>query len=220
LIGFWTFNDPAGSRVAADTSGVADLVPLQVITNATIALPTFASGFLVVDPPAKLHSDLSTHLNADSINARAVTLEVWARPLASNQFAADPLFVAGLTTSVLQRNIALLQNGPHWEARIRTSSAAEGTPALTSTSSVSTTSFSHIAIVASATERTMYVDGAPQAMSPPGTLDGWDPSSPFALVDEFEHARSWTGTLALVAMYNRALTAAEVHQNFVAGPEN
>lgn len=220
LIGFWTFNEPDGSRIAADTSGSADPVPLQVITSPTIAAPTFSGGALVVDPPARLFSALSTRLNGDCISKGAVTLEVWARPLVGDPNPTDPLFVAGLATMVQTRNIALLQAGTRWVGRVRTTAAADGTPDLTSTSTVSTTSFSHIAIVASASERTMYVDDAPQAVGTPGTLDAWDPTYPLALVDEYQHARMWTGTLTLVALYNRALTPAEVHQNFVAGPLN
>lgn len=223
LIAFWTFDDPTGSATAEDTSGNAHPVPLEIVTNSNpnpdkhIDPPVFSSGSLVVETPAKLFSALNTHLDLDCKIAGGVTLEIWAKPLVPDA-NTNTLFVAGLSFNVQQRNIALLQAGTHWVGRVRTAQASDGSPDLTSTSSVSTTSFSHIAIVADATQRTMYVDDSSQATGIAGTLNGWNESFAMALVDEYPHGNMWTGTLALVALYNRALTREEVHQNFAAGP--
>lgn len=219
LIGFWTFNDPDGSAFAADTSGVANPVNLDVEVNGTdLTAPMFASGSLVVNTFARLFSAPSTHLNLDCITAGAVTLEVWAKPAVA--MSSDPLFVAGLASNVQERNIALLQTGDRWVGRVRTTDAQDGTPDLTSTSTVSPTAFTHIAIVADSSQRIMYVDDSSQAVGTPGSLAAWDQTFRMALVDEVQHARMWTGTLALVALYNRALSREEVHQNFQAGPAN
>lgn len=219
LIGFWTFNDPDGSTVAADTSGNASPVVLDVeVNSADLTAPVFTAGSLIVNTPARLLSAVSPHLNKDCVTADACTLEVWARP--ANPNTSDPLFVAGLAANILERNIALLQRGNRWEGRVRTTAATDGTPELVSTSVVSPTAFTHIAIVADSNQRVMYVDDSSQAVGTPGSLATWDLTYRMALVDEVQHARLWTGTLALVALYNRALTPQEVHQNFLAGPAN
>lgn len=197
-------------------------MPLDVEVNpgAGINAPTFASGSLVVNTPARLLSAINTHLNSDCISSGAVTLEVWAKPAIAEPNPSDPLFVAGLAANISERNVALLQRGNRWVGRVRTTAAVDGSPELVSTSAPSTTAFTHIAIVADSTQRVMYVDNSSQAVGTPGPLTAWDSTYRMALVDEVQHARMWTGTLALVALYNKALTRQEVHQNFQAGPAN
>lgn len=216
LIGLWTFDDAAGSTRAADTSGTSMPVSLEVITSATIAAPVFTSGTLVVDAPARLYSPESTHLTSDCIAAQAVTLEAWVLP--KQETVVDPSFIGGLAANILSRDVALLQVGNHWTAKVRTTGAADGTPDLVSTSTTSTTHMTHLVVVADATQRLLYVDGVVEATGTPGPLLSWDPSFPMALVDEYQHARQWLGTVALVALYDRGLTSAEVKRNFLLGP--
>jgi hypothetical protein len=56
-----------------------------------------------------------------------------------------------------------------------------------------------------------------------GDLSKWDESFALALGNEFasaqDHHRAWCGTLSLVAIYSRALSAAEVRQNFDFGAD-
>lgn len=56
-----------------------------------------------------------------------------------------------------------------------------------------------------------------------GDTSNWDPTYRFTLAHEFEDptadSRSWRGDYHLVAVYNRALSEAEIVQNFDAGPE-
>lgn len=50
-----------------------------------------------------------------------------------------------------------------------------------------------------------------------GTLNEWDNSFAFVLGNEVSNDRQWTGVIRLVAVHNRALTGAQIKQNFVAG---
>lgn len=50
-----------------------------------------------------------------------------------------------------------------------------------------------------------------------GTLADWDSSFVFALGNEVSNNHAWAGVVRLVAVHNRALTAAQVKQNFEAG---
>ena len=56
-----------------------------------------------------------------------------------------------------------------------------------------------------------------------GDLSNWDPAFDFGLGNEFSVASTdsntdWLGEYRLVAVYNRALSEAELQQNFLAGP--
>jgi len=52
---------------------------------------------------------------------------------------------------------------------------------------------------------------------PGGTLDGWNDSYAFVFGNEASGDRPWAGKLRLVAIHNRALTPAQIQQNFAAG---
>lgn len=64
----------------------------------------------------------------------------------------------------------------------------------------------------------LYVDGRPEATAQvSGTMDNWDASFQFALANELTQDRAWLGEYHLVAIYGRALTAADVAARFRAG---
>lgn len=217
LLALWSFDEAAGSLVATDTSGHADPVPLRVEIGGSSAAPTFSSGTLVASQPGRLLSVERSRLPADCIAAQAVTLEVWAAPASAIEGTpTEASFVAGLAANIQARDIAILHAGNHWVGRVRTTAAADGTPSLEADVPTST-AMTHVVVVADASTRALYVDGQLAASSAAGPLLGWDPTYPMMLVDEFQHARQWTGTLALVALYGRALTAPEVARNFAAG---
>jgi regulation of enolase protein 1 (concanavalin A-like superfamily) len=69
-----------------------------------------------------------------------------------------------------------------------------------------------------ATKR-LYMDGiqhaTTQAVS--GTFSNWNSAHPLILGNETTFDRSWLGTLYLVALYDRALSLAEIQQNYNAG---
>jgi hypothetical protein len=46
-----------------------------------------------------------------------------------------------------------------------------------------------------------------------GDLSNWDPSHRLVVGNEASLDRQWNGTVTLVAVYNRALSAAEVKRN-------
>lgn len=68
--------------------------------------------------------------------------------------------------------------------------------------------------------RRIYVDGkwtedVDEEM--PGRLWNWDPNHVFALGNETSNDRQWQGQVRFVAIYDRALTDAQIRQNFDAG---
>lgn len=68
--------------------------------------------------------------------------------------------------------------------------------------------------------RKIYVNGeytGDQDKQGGGTLNEWDNSFAFVLGNEVSNDRQWTGVFRLVAVHNRALTEAQIKQNFAAG---
>jgi hypothetical protein len=71
-----------------------------------------------------------------------------------------------------------------------------------------------------ATGRKIYVNGVLVASldpAPGGVLTSWDNSYAFVLGNEVSGNRMWNGVIRLVAIHNRALTQAQIQQNFEAG---
>lgn len=221
LVGFWTFDDAANAAFLADTSGTASPVALEVVTGGSgLARPTISGGVLTASSPGRVMSPLSTHLPGDCQTAQSVTLEAWVKPSsASEGMATEPAFIVGLSNSVSSRDVALLQAATKYVGKVRTTVAIDGTPDLLSTSIASTTQMTHLVLVAGPTTRTLYVDDVAQATGTPGGPLGWDLTHPLMVLDEYQHARQWTGSIALIAIYARALSTAEVHQNFSAGAQ-
>jgi hypothetical protein len=76
----------------------------------------------------------------------------------------------------------------------------------------------HVAIVASATERAIYVDGVATAAPEVdrAALGSWIDAFEISLGNESGSA-PWLGTVWLAAVYDRALSAAEIARNRAAG---
>jgi hypothetical protein len=216
LIGIWELDDAPGTTVV-DTSDLVPTVPLTVSSG----MVTFSSGMMTVAGAAVISSAPKPHLDRDAMNAGAVTLEAWVSPATGAQGApGQPAVVSGLSASIVSRNIALLQDGKRWVGRVRTTTDANGGPDLTSSNDIVAGNMTHLVVVADATRRILYVNGQPDFVDQaPGPLLGWDQSYKMVLGNESSGNRPWMGTFALVAMYARALTAAEVQTNYLAGSD-
>jgi hypothetical protein len=214
LIGLWAFDEVAGATVN-DTSDRPTKVPLTV----SVGSVTFANGTMTPDGVAVIASGQVPRLNADVRATGAVTLEAWVMPaLASQGTEAKPVLVAGLCSSVVSRNISILQAGTRWVARIRTTPDRDGKPDLVSTTDIVPGVMTHLVVVADATQRVLYVDGKLDQTDPtPAAPLGWELAYKMALGNELAQGRQWMGTFALVAMYQQALSQALVDTNFELG---
>ncbi|MBA3538760.1 MAG: LamG domain-containing protein [Deltaproteobacteria bacterium] len=219
LVALWTFNEVNGSLVAGETSGRSPAVPLAVIDDAITTAPTFASGRLTLTTIGRLRSAMNTRLAGEC--STAVTLEAWVMTDRLTQGSAvEGRVIAGLAPSAGLRDIMVLQAGDRWVGRVRTSALTDGKPELVSTSKVVVNAMTHLVLVAEGTRRTLYVDDVPEGgVGMMGAPVNWDLSYPMVLANEYQQERPWVGTFALVALYGKALTPAEIHQNFMLGPD-
>ena len=107
--------------------------------------------------------------------------------------------------------------------RLRTTtSSTNGTPAVPTAGGSFSNALHHVVYTrdAAGTVR-IYIDNVQVTTATVGgDLSGWDVSMPLVLANEANQAgtRQWLGEYHLVAIYETALSAAQVTQNFIAGP--
>ena len=220
LIGLWEFDETDGATGATldDTSTTDPLMKVPLTISAgTVA---FSSGTMTPSGVTVVASGPHPHLNSDVKMSQAVTLEAWVMASMPDQGTATaPVVIAGLCSSINARNISLLQIGKRWVAWIRTTSDPNGLPQLTSTADLTPGVMTHLMVVADATHRTLYVNGKVDSVDPsPGPPLNWDKAYKMVVGDELSRNRQWSGTFALVAMYNQALSDSLVETNYLAGP--
>jgi len=146
-----------------------------------------------------------------------LTVEAWIQPADTKQ--DGPARIVSLSSNPSERNFTLGQEGNQFDFRLRTTKTSRnGIPSL-STPGLVKTKVTHVAYTHSAGGRScIYVDGEKVAQrNIGGDMSNWDESMRLLLANEQTGDRPWRGTYHLVALYNRALAAEEIEQNFRAG---
>ncbi|MGI9594655.1 MAG: LamG-like jellyroll fold domain-containing protein, partial [Acidimicrobiales bacterium] len=223
LLVLYEFDEGSGS-VVGDTSGTGASLDLTVTDPAAIE---WGAGSLSVDSPTLLISpEPATKVSEAILESNEFTMEAWVTPIDVVQ--AGPARVLSLSADVLTRDMTLAQGDPdgvggdHWTGRTRSTATTEnGLPALsTPAATVITDEPTHLVLTRTdAGQITFYVDGVVVATATDaGTLTNWDTSFPLMLANEATGDRPWLGTYELVAVYGKALSAAEVDRNLRVGP--
>ena len=222
LIGLWTLDENGGTTVA-DTTGIE---PAVVMTIADPTKTTWAPEQLTVNEPVDINTGfgVNNRLIPPCRASDQVTLEVWVTSADLGQTgvttAGQPARVISLTVqNIGGHSISIGQLGTTWAGQVRTSNPAidaHGGPILEN--GAVTSELTHLVLTSTVSERAFYVDGVPVTDVLGGTLDRWEPMRTLALAGDPNRRNPWRGTIHLVAMYDRALTNAEVAQNFAAGP--
>lgn len=231
----YTFEDDSTSPVIQDVSGVG--TPLNLRIRSTAGISRSTPGVLSVSAPTLIASECPATKIIDACKAsNELTIEVWVKPAKVDQ--GNPSRIVTLSQAFNSRNVALQQgvwnNQPEraqgtnqkvYGVRLRTKNTNdEGDPALMATGRTPTTELVHLVYTRDRSGAArLYINGTAQAS---GTVSGdfsnWA-NSPLALANELDANlnnpnsntnRAWLGDYHLVAIYSRALTAAEVQQNF------
>ncbi len=224
LIGLWRFDEGSGAVVRDRAIPPSGMTPMDLTITPTTAISWVAGGLDVVAKASIASSD-NPHAGRQINDADAMTIEVWLTPNDVTQGtgpadAGGPDFatVVTLSGSIVSRAATIAQVGDHWIGRIRTTIDGNGNPEIVTPAGTASTAVTHLVLVASPTSRGLFVNGVVSMSSPSGvgSLD-WDIHYPFRLSDEAVYDRRWSGKIWLMAVYNRALNAAEVEQNRMAG---
>lgn len=209
----YTFQKPGGNVVKADPVGKT--VDLTANGSPVVWKP----GRITLDGSSRLRSiEPARIVNAAIQKSGAVTVEVWLRPADANQ--SGPARIVTLSRDPGVRNLTLGQEGHRFDVRLRTQSTNEnGIPSLATPDQTVTSTLTHVVYTHDSNGQTsLYVNGKQLASRVlPGDLSGWSQDYHLILGNEATGDRPWQGDLHLVALFDRALSAAEVLQNFEAG---
>ena len=149
---------------------------------------------------------------------RAVTVEAWIRPAHARQ--EGPARIVTISSNARVRNLTLGQELGQYDARLRTSTTTvNGIPSLSTQPGTAGMALAHVVYTRTPSgAAVIYVDGKPSgSRTLSGHLTNWDSRFRLLLGNEGSNDRPWLGTIHLVAIYSRALTAQEVARNHRAG---
>jgi hypothetical protein len=220
----YTFEEGSGTTVR-DVSGVGSPLDLYVSDSSAI---TWVPGALLVHSVASIASaQAATKVIDAAQTSNEITIEAWIEP--ANTIQDGPARLVTLSQDPYYRNFTLGQGlwgsqpSALYDVRLRTSATSNnGSPSLSSPVGSLTTDLTHVVYTrdASGVAR-IYINGADQVSGAVGgDLSNWNPAFRLALANELTGDRPWLGEFHLVAVYTRALSPAQVSQNFEAGPDS
>lgn len=218
LIALYEFKTGAGN-IAYDTSGVEPALNLTLSGNYG-----WVGGWGVEFNGGKAQGTTGASRKlANLIRATGeYTIEAWTVP--ANVTQEGPARIVSYSGGTNARNFTLGQTRYNYDFLHRSSTTdANGEPALSTADADQRlqATLQHVAMTFDpANGRRVYVNGVATGDLDPvpgGTLTDWDDSLAFVLGNEASGDRAWAGTLRMVAIHNRALTAGQVAQNFNAG---
>ncbi|RJP19077.1 MAG: hypothetical protein C4527_28115 [Candidatus Omnitrophota bacterium] len=226
LVLYYTFNEGEGLTVH-DTSGFGE--PM----NLTIADPTrieWGPGYLETTGVNHIESSgPATKLINACKASDEITIEAWLKTSDIRQNGTARVITCSI--DAVDRNFTLGQGhygstGDRFEIRLRTDIDPNNLKLVTSLWSnegTLTEALTHVVFVRNDLwELYAYVNNELVGLNADPVVNGsfasWDDTFKFGLANEVSADRGWLGQLHLVALYNRALSAQEVSQNYNAGP--
>jgi hypothetical protein len=209
LQALYTFEDGEGDTVR-DTSRAGGPIDLRIEDPGAAE---WRSGALSVDGRALITTRVAPRRLIDAVKkTRAFTLEAWITPGDAAQ--KGPARIVTLSSGTGARNFTLGQDGDRFDVRFRsTKTDPNGLPSLAGRAgSVRTGRRTHVVYTREASGKaTLHVDGEEEASRDTGgDLSSWDEDFQLALANESTRDRGWRGAFHRVAIFSRALGAAEI----------
>ncbi len=218
LIALYEFKTGTGN-IAYDTSGVEPALNLSLSGNIT-----WVSGWgLNVQTGGKAQGTTTASKKLSDLirSTGEFTVEAWMAPANVAQMDAYAVSYSGGTTA---RNVTLSQHAYQYEALTRSSTTdGNGAPSLLTAAANKNAqaSLQHVVLTYDPVNgRRLYVNGVftkDADAKGGGSLASWDDTFALVLGNETSLNRQWLGVLRLVAIHNRALTLAQIQQNYAVG---
>ena len=224
LVAKYMFETGSGPT-AYDTSGVTPAADLSLSGNYS-----WVGGWGINFGPAQgslaagkaqASTSASAKLAAMIQSSGEYTLEVWAAPADVTQTNAYMLSYSGSNTT---RDATLGQDAMQYEGMARSSvTDTNGNPPLITTTDggAAQAALQHVVLTYDPVNgQKLYVNGVYTGDPDPskgGTLANWDSTFALVLGNETTGQRPWSGVIKFAAIHNRALTPAQIQQNFAAG---
>ena len=212
-IALFTFDEGSGD-VTMDTSGAGAAIALQIEGMVW----EDGGGLRNVSGKAQASEADSRKLFDMIAPANEYTVEAWVIP--DNNAQDGPARIVSYSQDTAMRNFTLGQNAIYYQLRNRSVATDDnGTPELEALDPQVSTNLTHVvATFDGATGRKLYINGQ---LSIEENLDtdtlNWLDTQLLVLGNEVTNDRTWQGVFKLVAIHDKALSGAEVQQNFDAG---
>ena len=218
IVAKYMFETGTGN-IAYDTSGVSPAADLTL--NGGVS---WAGGWgLTFAPGGKAQASTSSSQKIAQLaqGTGEYSFEAWVNP---NNVAQKEAYIMTYSGSDKTRNATLAQSAQSYEGRTRSSTTdTNGSPPLINATAenVAQAALQHVVLTYDPVNgQTLYVNGQVTPDKDPaggGSLANWDSTFALALGSEVTGKEQWTGTIKFAAVHSRALTPAQVLQNFNAG---
>src|SRR5271168_1554584 len=202
-----------------DTSGIDPSADLTISGNVTLAggwginVGTGGKAQATTSSSSKLYSLIQ--------ETGEFSIEAWVAPVV---VAVDNSYMVSDEGGDTTRNFTLGQTNQDYDFLLRTSTTAlTGMPQLQTPNAAMAlqASLQHVVLTYDPVNgREIYVNGVSVGPADPqkgSTISNWDNTFALVLGNEVSSDRSWQGLIKFVAIHSRALSAAQVLQNFNAG---
>lgn len=152
------------------------------------------------------------------VKGNGLTIELWLQTENLNQ--TGPARILSYSIDTALRNFTVGQWRDQLVVRLRTTKTnLNGTsPQLIIADTFNSISFQHLVITYDLSEQKVYINGEQKARSDvlKGNFSNWDQSCNLAIGNEVTGDRPWKGKIYYVAVFDRALTEKEIHNNYLA----
>jgi Concanavalin A-like lectin/glucanases superfamily len=218
VIAKYMFETGQGST-AYDTSGVTPEADLTLYGNITWD----SSWGIIIGQggSAQASTGASQKLASMIQSSGEYSIEAWAAPANVTQTNAWIVSYSGSNTT---RDVTLGQAATQYEGLTRSSvTNTAGMPPLVTTTAngAAQAALQHLVLTYDPVNgQKLYVNGIYTGDMDPskgGTFANWDSTFALVLGNETTGQRQWLGDIKFVAIHNRALTPAQIQQNFAAG---
>lgn len=208
--------EQAENGLIPDKSGAGEPLNLRIDKPQNVQ---FRSGRMQITTPITIASDGPATKLVDAIReTRELSIEVWLTP--SDLKQSGPARIVSLSIDPSQRNFTLGQDKGRLDVRLRSSSTDNnGQPSTAGPENSLATKLTHVVFTRSAGgEVGLYQDGMKIVSGKvAGDFANWSNEFRLSIANEITGDRPWLGDLHLVAVYSRALSDADVTQNYSAG---
>jgi hypothetical protein len=215
-IAFYQFKEGGGNQ-AFDTSGIEPAANLTL--QGDFAWLT-GWGLQINSGRAQASTQSSAKL-AQLIGATGeMTIEAWVIP--ANVVQEGPAAIISYAGSAISRNFTLGQTQYNYDFLLRrANSDFAGMPALSTADAdeLLQASLQHVVLTQDPVNgQHIYVNGEDSGVQgEPAAISNWDDSFALMLGNEADGSRQWQGSIRLLAIHDRALTAEQIAQNFSIG---
>jgi hypothetical protein len=217
IIALYQFKTGSGST-AYDTSGIS---PAANLTLSGEVEWLGGWGLSFTNGKAQASTANSKKIHDLITSTGEFSVEAWVTP--NNVVQEGPARIVSYSAGDNDRNFTLGQTQYNYDFMLRTqNSSTNGEPALSTPDAdeVLQATLQHVVITFSAAQgRKIYVNGKliqvnDEVLSP---LASWDDSYALLLGKEASNNHVWQGNIRLLAIFNRALSAEQVTQNYEVG---